>query len=85
MSNLVPRKNVPSSIGREMSILDMSVDMAIAAYEGIQNGAIETKQAGVMLGSARTLQGAARISIQSRSLAGKLAQQEAKLVEGRAS
>jgi hypothetical protein len=84
MSDLVPRKNVPSSIGREMSVLDRSVDMALTAYDGIMNGALEVKQANVALGSARTLQGAVRISIQSRLAAGKLAMQEAKLVESKA-
>jgi hypothetical protein len=64
-----------------MGLLDRSVEMAEAAYLGSTTGAVETKSCNVMLGAARVVQGAARQSIASRMAAGRLAFQEAKLIE----
>lgn len=64
-----------------MSLLDRSVEMAESAYDAISSGATEAKNCNVMLGSARVLQGAARQRIQGRLAAGRLAFQEAKLIE----
>lgn len=73
--------NIHPTISKEMSLLDRSVEMAESAYGAISTGAAEAKACNVMLGSARVVQGAARQSIASRLAAGRLAFQEAKLID----
>lgn len=74
---------VHPAIRHEMAHLDRSVEMAEAAFQAISTGAAEAKQCNVMLGAARIHQGAARQKLASRMQAGKLAFQEAKLVEAK--
>jgi hypothetical protein len=69
------------TVTHEVGLLDRSVEMAEAAFNAITSGAIEAKNCNVMLGAGRVLQGAARQRLTQRLAAGKLAFQEAKLVE----
>lgn len=72
---------VHPAISREVNLVDRSVEMAEAAFNGLATGAIEAKVGNVYLGAGRVLQGAARIRLATRLAAGKLALQEAKLIE----
>jgi hypothetical protein len=72
---------VHPSIKTEVSLLDRSVEMAESAFSAISTGAVEAKSCNVMLGAGRVLQGAARQRLAGRLMAGKLAMQEAKLVQ----
>lgn len=72
---------VHPSVSSEVGLLDRSVEMAEAAFDGISSGVLESKTCNVMLGAGRVLQGAARIRLQTRLSAGKLALQEAKLIQ----
>jgi hypothetical protein len=69
------------SVKHEVSLLDRSVEMAEAAFDAIMSGATEAKNCNVMLGAGRVLQGAARQRLTQRLSAGRLAMQEARLVE----
>jgi hypothetical protein len=72
---------VHPSIRTEVGLLDRSVEIAEAAFTAIQTGAADARACQVYLGSARVLQGAARQRLNNRLAAGKLALQEAKLIE----
>lgn len=69
------------TIGREMSLLDRSVEMAETAFDSITSGAMEAKACNVMLGAGRVLQGAARQRLMQRLSASRLALAEAKLID----
>jgi hypothetical protein len=72
---------VHPTVLHEINLLDRSVEMAEAAFNAITTGAAEARNCSVMLGAGRVLQGAARQRLTQRLAAGKLALQEAKLVE----
>jgi hypothetical protein len=70
------------SITYEHDLLKRSVAMAESAFADIDGG-VEAKNCSVKLSAGRVLQGAARLSITHRLAAGKLALQEAKLIESK--
>lgn len=75
---------VHPAVAKEMGLLDRSVDLAEQAVDAITTGAMLARDCNVLLGAGRIIQSAARQNIVNRLAAGRLAMQEAKLIESEA-
>jgi hypothetical protein len=75
----------PNNVAREFDLFEHSVTMALNCYDGAMSGSIEIKQIIQGIAACRMIQGAARGMLAARLAAGKLAFQEAKLVNSASS